>query len=248
MAERNGVAGLSSREQEVLELAATGRTDKGIALKLGISEGTVATYWLRIRHKLNTNGRAESIAVATQAAADAALQEARDEHDALQAEVEAHAREEAKYRGLLDVAPDAILIVDKDHKIAEFNAEAERLFGRVREETIGLPITDLIPERFRLRHKQHQAAYIRRPARRPMGTGMGLVALRGDGSELPVEISLSPLETENGPVVMAVVHPSDDRVAEIAELRRRIVKMECELQRAREKAESPRRPRERTRR
>lgn len=248
MAERKRVAGLSSREEEVLRLAATGRTDKGIAIHLGISEGTVATYWLRIRHKLNTNGRAESIAVAAQAAADAALEEARNEHEALQAEVEAYSRAEAKYRGLLDVAPDAILIVDKAHRITEFNAEAERLFGRTREETIGSPITDLIPDRFRLRHKQHQAVYIARPTRRPMGTDMGLVALHKDGSEFPIEISLSPLETEDGPVVLAVVHPGDERVAEIAELRKRIVELECELSRAKEKSEPPLSPSERTRR
>ncbi len=109
---------------------------------------------------------------------------------------------EKRFRSLLESAPDAMVIVDRRGTIALINSQTEKLFGYKREELLGKPVEQLVPSRYRDLHCEHRAVFSQSPRVRPMGTGMELFAVRHDGSEFPVEISLSPIET-GGEILMA---------------------------------------------
>ena len=105
---------------------------------------------------------------------------------------------ESRFRELLEAAPDAIIEVDREGRIVLLNAAAENIFGYRRAELLGEPVEKLIPEGARGRHGAHRASYWANPVTRPMGFGMILLARRSDGSEFPVEISLSPVKIDDG--------------------------------------------------
>jgi len=109
------------------------------------------------------------------------------------------------FRNLLESAPDAMIIVDRGGLMALVNAQAMRMFGYSRDEMLGMSIDLLLPAEARKQHVSHRNSYLDEPSLRPMGQDLDLVGLRKDGSEFPVEISLSPVETGNREFVSSVI-------------------------------------------
>ena len=130
-------------------------------------------------------------------------------------EQEANARAETlaerKFRELIENAPDAILQVNPSGAIVIANRTAETMFGYTREELMGQKVDILVPHAHRAAHPGHRKAFANAGLTRPMGLGLDLFAQRKDGSKFPVEISLSPMKTENGVHVTAVIRDVTER-------------------------------------
>jgi PAS domain S-box-containing protein len=131
-------------------------------------------------------------------------------------------QEEEKFRDLLESAPDAIVIVNEHGRIVLTNAQTEKLFGYPRHELLEQPIEILIPHRFHVEHAGHRKRYAQSPRRRAMGADLELFGRRKDGTEFPVEVSLSPLESGEGKLISSAIRDVSKRrqVEQEAELRR----------------------------
>jgi PAS domain S-box-containing protein len=143
---------------------------------------------------------------------------ARDVEQRVQSE-EVLRRSEERFRALLESAPDAAVVVDDRGRIVLVNRQTEELFGYTREEMLDHPIELLLPERFRSIHTEHRRTYVGDPRTRPMGVGLELAGRRADGSEFPVDISLSSIQTSDGLLATAFVRDVTERVRSAKELR-----------------------------
>ena len=123
----------------------------------------------------------------------------------------AQRRAEERARGFVESAADAIVIVNPKGEIVLVNSQTEALFGYSRAELLGQAVEKLIPERFRSQHPGHRNKYFVEPRPRSMGANLSLYALHKDGHEFPVEISLSPVETEEGTMVTSSIRDATER-------------------------------------
>jgi PAS domain S-box-containing protein len=121
------------------------------------------------------------------------------------------ARTERRFRELLEAAPDAIIEIDRDGRIVLLNLVTEKMFGYSREELLGKPVEVLVPEGVRAGHARYRESYWNHPATRPMGSGLSLEGCRKDGTRFPVEISLSPVRSEEGLRITAVIRDTSER-------------------------------------
>jgi formate hydrogenlyase transcriptional activator len=118
---------------------------------------------------------------------------------------------EERFRSLFEFSPDAIIVCDQQGKITEVNGQVQKFFGYGRAELMGQPIESLVPERFRMGHPSRREEYSAHPRTRQMGAGLELYGRRKDGSEFPVDIMLSPVETPGGTVVLSVIRDLSEK-------------------------------------
>lgn len=208
---------LSERERQLVVLASKGLTDTAIALRLGISLATVGTYWGRVRIKFGPLNRTELVAVFLQEQAASVVDGLRAENKVLLATIDEKSRTEEMlktslelFRGLVETAPDAILLVKEDGIIQLANEQAEEMFGYNPNELLGMEIELLVPERYRHNHVANRRTYHETPVKRRMGEHMATFAVRKDGTEFPMATALSATDTHNGLLVTCIVRDLTD--------------------------------------
>src|SRR5438067_1276954 len=130
-------------------------------------------------------------------------------NDRLRAEIERRNRSERNFRGLIDAAPDAIVVIDTAGRVIKVNDEAERMFGYPREALLGRDVEVIVPERFRAAHRTKRERYADASTARTIAGD--LAARRADGTEFPIEIRISPLEMENSQSIVGIVRDVTDR-------------------------------------
>ncbi len=134
---------------------------------------------------------------------------------------------EKKFRDLLESAPDAMIIVDREGLIRLANLQTDKIFGYNRKDLLGQPISLLMPDRFRSGHPSFMREYFKNPKTREMGSGLQLFGITKRGKEFPIEISLSPLDTEDGLLVSAAIRD----ISEKKKLEMRLINSNAELDR-----------------
>lgn len=213
--EESGV--LSTRERQILLLAAKGLTDAGIAQKLGISVATVGTYWGRIRGKIGQHSRTELVANFMREKAAHSMDELRKENERLQGELATKSKQIDTARATLDLlkrvlgaAPDAILLINDSGIIEYANEEAERLFGYAHLELNGQTVKLLVPKRYHGIHAKHRARYLEAPSKRRMGEHFGTPAVKKDGSEFLTVTTLSAVKTSSSIIVTVFIRALDE--------------------------------------
>lgn len=210
--DREYLDGLSGRERQLLQLAAKGHTDQAIANNLGISLATVGTYWGRVRIKLGPFNRTELVAKYLRAEAEHVVGRLKEENKILIKEIEQHTKTEQMlrvslemFRGLIESAPDAILLISADGTIQFANAQSTEMFGFTQQEFVGMSVEKLVPERYRVAHVDNRDEYNSNPIKRQMGEHLATMALRKDGTEFPMATALSATKTPNGLLVTCIV-------------------------------------------
>ncbi|WP_239511491.1 ATP-binding protein [Burkholderia sp. JP2-270] len=141
--------------------------------------------------------------------------------EGLQREVSERKRAEERFRLVVEAAPNAMIMVDRDGRIVLVNSQTEKVFGYAREELVGQGIDVLVPERFRPDHPGYRSTFFDDPRSRPMGAGRHLFGMRRDGTEVAVEIGLNPVETSDGVFVLAAIVDITRRKQAEDELRER---------------------------
>lgn len=185
--------------------------EEGASIRITITPPWWKTWWFRIGSALAILG----LMISAHRLRTAYI-EARNR--ALEQEVAERKEAEAKFRGVLESAPDAMLVTNERGNILLINTQAEKLFGYSREELAGHSVETLVPPALRDKHVQHRRNFHEHINQRPMGIGHELAVLRKDGSEIPVEITLSPLESRDGIWVIAAVRDITERKRMIDEL------------------------------
>ena len=195
------------RARKWLKELAAGNETTGIELRIILPNGEIRLLHTLGRTVLDNAGKIVRIVGTSQ-------------------DITERSKADQKFKALLESAPDAIIIVRCDGSIMLVNSQAEKIFGYQREELLGKDIEILIPERFRGKHPGHRTDFFKNPRAKPMGAGLELAGKRKDGKEFPLEISLSPLETDEGTLAMAAIRDTTDRK-----------RFERELNEAKEEAE-----------
>jgi two-component system sensor kinase FixL len=172
------------------------------AITAGLSVATAATLWPLIP---------QALALPSPRSLEMVNQELQQQIAERELAAQKLRETETLFRSLLESAPDAMVIVDAQGMITLINSQTEKLFGYDRKELLGKPVERLVPARFRDRHKDHRGLFTKNPHVRPMGTGMELFAVRRDGSEFPVEISLSPIATGREVLMSAAIRDITER-------------------------------------
>jgi PAS domain S-box-containing protein len=116
-----------------------------------------------------------------------------------------HLEKEAKLRTVIESVPNGIIMVDEMGKITLCNTEAERMFGYERDELLGMPVETLVPSQARSKHPSYRETFLHDPSKRQMGAGRDLTGIRKDGAEIPVEIGLNHIKTNEGSFVLASI-------------------------------------------
>ena len=132
----------------------------------------------------------------------------------------------AEFEAFVDSAPDAIVSVNREGRIVLVNSQTEKVFGYARDELLGKPVELLLPQRYRNLHARHRSDYIASPTTRPMGVGLELSGRRKDGTDFPVEISLSPVQTQGDVLVTSIVRDVTERKRVEAALARQTLRLQ----------------------
>ncbi len=213
---------LSEQEQQLIKLAANGLTDIAIANRLGITESTVKSYWLRVRNKLGPHNRTELVAHALREESEQTISELNGEIQRLKQALVRHDKNAVNfYRDVLENTSDAVFAVDRGGCFVWLNLEAERMFGYRLDELVGKPVSLLVPPRLHNRHLSHIIQYLANPERKEMGQHLATLAVRKGGEEFSMSASLGSIETSDGRIVTCFVRDTSESKALDSYLERR---------------------------